>query len=183
MPQVRRGEFLRNARRFRMPPPPPRWDAVPPVALHRRHRWPAPEPPPSLPAPGLGTRPPPCYRRSRKGRRTPCARTAMEDVTMSRTGLPHDVVVYPCSDGQPMAETELHGACMVYVAQALRRLVRDPRASGRVRRLEQLPLLRAGQSPGGGVAGRVRGGGSARRVFATRTCCGTSPRGRTSCWR
>ena len=23
----------------------------------------------------------------------------------------------------------------------------------------------------------------ARRVFATRTCCGTSPRGRTSCWR
>ena len=41
---------------------------------------------------------------------------------MSRTGLPHDVVVYPCSDGQPMAETELHGACMVYVAQALRRL-------------------------------------------------------------
>ena len=41
---------------------------------------------------------------------------------MSRTGLPHDVVVYPCSDGQPMAETEVHGACMVYVAQALRRL-------------------------------------------------------------
>ena len=41
---------------------------------------------------------------------------------MSRTGLPHDVVVYPCSDGQPMAETELHGACMVYLAQALRRL-------------------------------------------------------------
>ena len=40
---------------------------------------------------------------------------------MSRTGLPHDVVVYPCSDGQPMAETEVHGACMMYVTYALRR--------------------------------------------------------------
>ena len=39
---------------------------------------------------------------------------------MSRTGLPHDVVVYPCSDGQPMAETEIHGACMMYVTSALR---------------------------------------------------------------
>ena len=40
---------------------------------------------------------------------------------MSRSGLPHDAVLYPCSDGQPMAETETHGACMMYVTYALRR--------------------------------------------------------------
>ena len=39
---------------------------------------------------------------------------------MSQTGLPHDVVEYPCSDGQPMAETDIHGACMMYVTCALR---------------------------------------------------------------
>ena len=40
---------------------------------------------------------------------------------MSQTGLPHDAVVYPCSDGQPMAETQVHGACMMYVTYALKR--------------------------------------------------------------
>ena len=40
---------------------------------------------------------------------------------MSQTGLPHDVVEYPCSDGQPMAETDIHAMCMVYVTCALRR--------------------------------------------------------------
>ena len=40
---------------------------------------------------------------------------------MSRSGLPHDAVVYPVSDGQPMAETEIHGECMMYVTYALRR--------------------------------------------------------------
>ena len=39
---------------------------------------------------------------------------------MSHTGLPNDTVLYPCSDGQPMAETEVHGACMMYVTSALR---------------------------------------------------------------
>ena len=39
---------------------------------------------------------------------------------MSRTGLPHDAVLYPCSDGQPMAEIDLHAASMVYVTSALR---------------------------------------------------------------
>ena len=39
---------------------------------------------------------------------------------MSRTGLPHDAVVYPCSDGQPMAESDIHAACMRYVTDALR---------------------------------------------------------------
>ena len=39
---------------------------------------------------------------------------------MSHTGLPHDALLYPCSDGQPMAETDLHAAIMVYVASALR---------------------------------------------------------------
>ena len=41
---------------------------------------------------------------------------------MSRSGLPHDAIVYPCSDGQPMAESDLHAACMMYVSCALRRL-------------------------------------------------------------
>jgi len=40
---------------------------------------------------------------------------------MSQTGLPHDVVEYACSDGRPMAETDLHARCMVYVTCALRR--------------------------------------------------------------
>ena len=40
---------------------------------------------------------------------------------MSRSGRPHDVVEYPCSDGQPMAETEIHGVCMMYVTYVLRR--------------------------------------------------------------
>jgi len=40
---------------------------------------------------------------------------------MSHTGLPHDVVEYPCSDGRPMAETDIHAMCMVYVTCALRR--------------------------------------------------------------
>ena len=39
---------------------------------------------------------------------------------MSHTGLPHDAVLYPCSDGEPMAETDLHAACMMYVTYALR---------------------------------------------------------------
>ena len=39
---------------------------------------------------------------------------------MSRTGLPHDAVFYPSSDGQPMAETDLHAASMVYASCALR---------------------------------------------------------------
>ena len=39
---------------------------------------------------------------------------------MSQTGLPHDAVVYPTSDGQPMAETQIHGECMMYVTYALR---------------------------------------------------------------
>jgi Uma2 family endonuclease len=38
---------------------------------------------------------------------------------MSRSGLPNDVV-YPCSDGQPMAETDIHATCMMYVTYALK---------------------------------------------------------------
>ena len=40
---------------------------------------------------------------------------------MSRSGLPHDAIEYPCSDGQPMAETQLHGASMACVNYALKR--------------------------------------------------------------
>ena len=38
---------------------------------------------------------------------------------MSHTGLPHDAVFYPTSDGQPMAETAIHRRCMVDVADTL----------------------------------------------------------------
>ena len=40
---------------------------------------------------------------------------------MSRSGLPHDVVEYPCSDGKPMGESDIHRACMTYVTDALKR--------------------------------------------------------------
>ena len=43
---------------------------------------------------------------------------------MSQPGLPHDAVFYPSSDGQPMAETSIHGDCMMYVTYALRRYFR-----------------------------------------------------------
>ena len=39
---------------------------------------------------------------------------------MSQTGLPHDAVVYPCSDGQPMGETDIHIDCIMYVRGALK---------------------------------------------------------------
>ena len=39
---------------------------------------------------------------------------------MSQSGLPHDAVVYPCSDGQSMAETDIHATCMMYVTYALK---------------------------------------------------------------
>ena len=68
---------------------------------------------------------------------------------MSRIGLLDNGVVYPTSDGQPMAETAIHAACMVYVASALRWWFTEARARRRLRRHEQLPLLRAGQPPGG----------------------------------
>ena len=38
---------------------------------------------------------------------------------MSRSGLPHDIA-YPGADGQPMAETDIHAACMMYVTYALK---------------------------------------------------------------
>ena len=43
---------------------------------------------------------------------------------MSRIGLLDNGVVYPTSDGQPMAETQIHGECMMYVTYALRRYFR-----------------------------------------------------------
>ena len=55
-------------------------------------------------------------RRSRFGRH---ARFTPEIPPMSSSGLPHDVV-YPRSDGQPMAETDIHATCMMYVTYALK---------------------------------------------------------------
>ncbi len=40
---------------------------------------------------------------------------------MSHTGLPHDSVLYPSSDGQPMAESDIHRRCMTYLIDALER--------------------------------------------------------------
>lgn len=39
---------------------------------------------------------------------------------MSRS-IPPATVHYPCSDGQPMAESDIHARCMMYLAAALRR--------------------------------------------------------------
>ena len=39
---------------------------------------------------------------------------------MSQSGVPHDVVEYPCSDGKPIAESDMHLACMTYVFDALK---------------------------------------------------------------
>ena len=38
---------------------------------------------------------------------------------MSRSDLPIDVIEYPCSDGQPMGETDIHIDCIIYVRNAL----------------------------------------------------------------
>ena len=50
---------------------------------------------------------------------------------MSSTGLPHDAALYPCSDGQPMAESDLHRRCMTYLIDALERHF-EKRAPGNV---------------------------------------------------
>ena len=50
---------------------------------------------------------------------------------MSHPGLPHDAVLYPCSDGQPMAESDIHRRCMTYLIDALARHF-EKRASGDV---------------------------------------------------
>ena len=101
---------------------------------------------------------------------------------MSQTGLPHDAVVYPCSDGQPMAETGIHGECMMYVTTALRRwFARRGRADVCVGMNNFLYYERG--NPRAVVAPDVYVVGERRRIFATPTCCGTSRRGRTSCWR
>ena len=39
---------------------------------------------------------------------------------MSRSGLPRDVIEYPCSDGTPMGETDVHVDCILYVRSALK---------------------------------------------------------------
>ena len=83
---------------------------------------------------------------------------------MSRIGLLDDGVVYPTSDGQPMAETPVHGDCMMYVTSALRWWFTKRGRDDVYVRHEQLPVLRAGQPPGGGGAGRVRGAGCAGKA-------------------
>ena len=40
---------------------------------------------------------------------------------MSRTGLLHDAAAFACFENQPMAETRIHGVCMVYLTYALNR--------------------------------------------------------------
>ena len=50
---------------------------------------------------------------------------------MSSTGLPHDAALYPCSDGQPMAESDIHRRCMTYLIDALERHF-EKRAPGNV---------------------------------------------------
>ena len=39
---------------------------------------------------------------------------------MSQSVPPHAVIVYPCSDGKPVAESDIHLACIKYVLDALK---------------------------------------------------------------
>ena len=43
---------------------------------------------------------------------------------MSQSIVPPATVEYPCSDGQPMAETPVHRRCMIYLLDALERRLR-----------------------------------------------------------
>ena len=60
-----------------------------------------------------------------------CPRPDPEDPTVSHPGLPHDAVLYPSSDGQPMAESDIHRRCMTYLIDALARHF-EKRGSGDV---------------------------------------------------
>ena len=80
---------------------------------------------------------------------------------MSQSIVPPATVEYPCSDGQPMAETPVHRRCMIYLLDALERRLRTGVRPSRLREREHVPVLRARQSAGGGGAGRLRGAGRA----------------------
>ena len=79
---------------------------------------------------------------------------------MSQSGLPHDAVVYPCSDGQPMAETDIHATCMMYVTEAAaqrdtemriaREIAAREEAQARIEELEARLRAMEGASPGPG---------------------------------
>ena len=102
---------------------------------------------------------------------------------MSRPGLPHDAVEYPCSDGQPMAETPIHGECMMYVTYALRRCFRKRGRDDVYVGMNNFLYYERG-NPRAVVAPDVYVVvGAPAHPLAIPTCCGTSPRGRTSCWR
>ena len=147
--------------------------------------WPSCERPSMTPAPTLGSRTPACYRpRPRVRDDAPAA--PRRTPPMSRIGLLDDGVVYPTSDGQPMAETARSIAdCMVDVA--------DPRSSWWFRKGSGVTTSTSARTTSCTTSGatpvrwwpRTSTWWWERRhpPLATRTSCGTSRRGRTSCWR
>ena len=101
---------------------------------------------------------------------------------MSQTGLPHDVVEYPCSDGQPMAETEVHGACMMYVTYALRRWF-DRRGQDDVYVGSNNFLYYEQGNPRAAVSPDVYVVAGAPAHLRDTYLLWNEPKGRTSCWR
>ena len=102
---------------------------------------------------------------------------------MSRSGLPHDAVFYPSSDGRPMAETPIHGDCMMYVTYALRRCFHKRGREDVYVGMNNFLYYERG-NPGRWWRLTCTWWWARRHSpLATRTCCGTSRRGRTSCWR
>ena len=101
---------------------------------------------------------------------------------MSHSGLPHDVIEYPCSDGQPMAETEVHGACMMYVTYALRRWF-EKRGQEDVYVGSNSFLYYEQGNPRAVVAPDVYVVLGAPGHVRDTYLLWNEPRGRTSCWR
>ena len=101
---------------------------------------------------------------------------------MSRSGLPRDVIEYPCSDGTPMGETDVHIDCILYVRSALKwYFARAGRQDAYVSANSFLYYEQG--NPRAVVAPDVYVVLGRRRTCAIPACCGTSPRGRTSFWK
>ena len=101
---------------------------------------------------------------------------------MSRSGLPHDVVEYPCSDGQPMAETDIHAMCMMYVTYALRRWF-DRRGQDDVYVGSNNFLYYEQGNPRAAVSPDVYVVAGAPAHLRDTYLLWNEPKGRTSCWR
>ena len=100
-------------------------------------------------------------------------RVASESPAMNRPVTAPTPVDYPCSDGQPMAESDFQLEPLVYAITALRTHFHHRKkvyvAEEGLRRRGHVPLPRGRQSPGRGRAGRIRRGRGAGAQAHLRT--------------